>query len=142
MTSYLEHANISVVDPRKTIEFLLTALPKWTLRGQGRYVNDRQEDVEWFHIGDEQFYIAIDSLGDGNAPYWTERFTGLNHLGFSVPDLDEMVARLKQAGYELDHWGSEHPYRKNVYYMEAHRVQFEFVEYFSSQSSERNDYSY
>ena len=57
-------------------------------------------------------------------------------------DLDEMVARLKQAGYELGHWGAEHPHRKNVYSMEAHRVQFECVEYFSNQSSERNDDSY
>ncbi|EGU30749.1 hypothetical protein VIBRN418_16983 [Vibrio sp. N418] len=140
MKSYLEHANISVVDPRQTIEFLLSALPDWQVRGRGRYVNERDEQIEWFHIGDEQFYIAIDSLGEGTAPYWTERFTGLNHLGFAVPNAEQLIERLKQAGYELDHWGAEHPHRKNVYYMDPHKMQFEFVEYLSLQDDERNDY--
>ena len=140
MKSYLEHANISVADPKLTIEFLLTAIPEWRVRGQGTYLNDLDEEVEWFHIGDDAFYIAVDNLAKGSALHWTQRFTGLNHLGFAVPNVEELVQRLKQGGYEMDHWGAEHPHRKNVYYQDAHAMQFEFVEYYSPRSEERNDY--
>jgi hypothetical protein len=65
----------------------------------------------------------------------------MKHLGIVVPDVDALVARLKEVGYELDHWGAEHPFRKNVYYLEDHGMQFEFVEYLSDKDSERNDYT-
>ncbi|MGF1911392.1 VOC family protein [Vibrio kasasachensis] len=140
MKTYFEHANISVVNPQNTIKLILAALPDWQVRGKGEYENGRGEQIQWFHVGDETFYLAIDSQGKGHMPYWTERFTGLNHLGFAVENLGETVERLQQAGFELDHWGAEHPHRKNVYYMDEHGIQVEFVEYFSQVAEERNDY--
>ncbi|WP_114764322.1 VOC family protein [Vibrio rhodolitus] len=141
MKNYLEHTNISVVEPHNTIQLILSAMPNWSVRGQGEYLNAQNEKIEWFHVGDETFYIAIDSLGKGDAPYWTSRFTGLNHLGFVVENLDKTIERLTQAGFDMDHWGSEHPHRKSAYYMDKHGIQIEFVEYISDVAAERNDYS-
>ncbi|EGR0671708.1 VOC family protein, partial [Vibrio vulnificus] len=33
MKSYVEHANMSVVDAQKTIHFLTSAIPEWRVRG-------------------------------------------------------------------------------------------------------------
>ncbi len=58
-----------------------------------------------------------------------------------MPDVEALIERLSKAGYELDHRGDEHPFRKNVYYLEDHGMLFEFIEYFSEKGSERNDYN-
>ena len=142
MKSYVEHANISVVDAQKTIQFLIAAVPEWTVRGGGKVDNWFGRTIEWFHVGDDHSYIAISSGGKGEANHWTSQFTGVKHVGIVVPNVEALIERLKTAGYELDHRGDEHPFRKNVYYMEDHGMQFEFIEYFSDVHSERNDYSH
>ncbi len=141
MKSYVEHANISVVDAQKTIQFLIAAVPEWTVRGGGKVNNWFGRTIEWFHVGDDHSYIAISSGGKGKANHWTSQFTGVKHVGIVVPNVESLIERLRIAGYELDHRGDEHPFRKNVYYMEDHGMQFEFIEYFSDVHSERNDYS-
>ncbi|HCE1990657.1 TPA: VOC family protein [Vibrio parahaemolyticus] len=100
MSSYVEHANISVVDAQKMIQFLTAAIPEWKVRGGGKIDNWFGRPIEWFHVGDDHSYIAISSGGKGD----------------------------------------EHPFRKNVYYLEDHGMLFEFIEYFSEKGSERNDY--
>ncbi len=39
MSSYVEHANISVVDAQKMIQFLTAAIPEWKVRGGGKIDN-------------------------------------------------------------------------------------------------------
>ncbi|MBY6196028.1 VOC family protein [Vibrio hangzhouensis] len=141
MNGYIEHANITLINPRHTIEFLLAALPDWKIRGQGRMENWHGKDVEWFHVGNEHSYIALQSGGDKTLPDWTTHWTGVKHIGIAVDDLSAMVERLSNAGFELEHWGGEHPHRRSAYYVDEHNMQFEFVEYFSELPSERNDYS-
>ncbi|MGR5133441.1 VOC family protein [Vibrio alfacsensis] len=140
MNNYIEHANISVVDAKKNINFLTAAILEWKVRGSGKIDDWFGKPIEWFHVGDEHTYVAISSGGDGDASHWTTHFTGMKHLGIVVPDVEVLILRLKDAGYELDHRGGEHPFRKSVYYLEDHGLQFEFVEYFSEKDSERNDY--
>lgn len=141
MINYVEHANISVVNAQKTIEFLITAIPEWQVRGSGKIDDWFGKPIEWFHIGDEHSYIAISSGGEGDANDWTTHFTGVKHLGIVVPDVEALIQRLSGAGYALDHRGGEHPFRKSVYYLEDHGMQFEFVEYFTQSPHERNDYT-
>ncbi|HGF5080409.1 TPA: VOC family protein [Vibrio parahaemolyticus] len=140
MNSYVEHANISVVDAQKMIQFLTAAIPEWKVRGGGKIDNWFGRPIEWFHVGDDYSYIAISSGGKGDATHWTSHFTGFKHIGIVVPDVEALIERLSKAGYELDHRGDEHPFRKNVYYLEDHGMLFEFIEYFSEKGSERNDY--
>ncbi|MDA0117052.1 VOC family protein [Vibrio sp. T11.5] len=141
MKGYVEHANIGVVDPNKTVEFLTTALPGWRIRGEGEYINGQGERIQWCHVGDENSYIALSSTGKGEAPDWQTRYTGVKHVGIVVTDLEAMEARLAKQGYFVDHRGDEHPYRKNAYYIDDHNLQFEFIEYFSQQPEQKNDYS-
>lgn len=65
----------------------------------------------------------------------------VKHLGIAVPNLEDVIERLRQHGYELDHLGGEHPHRKSVYYLDGNNLQFEFIEYLSERADERNDYT-
>ena len=141
MNSYVEHANIAVIDPKKTVSFLMAALPEWKIRGQGEYQDTSGNQVEWFHVGTDDSYLALASNGKGDAPDWKTNYTGVKHVGIAVPDLDSLENRLRDVGYVLDHRGADHPYRKNAYYMEDHNLQFEFIEYLSQRPYEKNDYS-
>lgn len=67
MKSYVEHANMSVVDAQKTIHFLTSAIPEWRVRGGGKLDNWFGRAIEWFHVGDEQSYIAISTGGEGGC---------------------------------------------------------------------------
>ncbi|MGF1680276.1 VOC family protein [Photobacterium minamisatsumaniensis] len=142
MSTYVEHANITVVNAEDTIEFLLSALPEWSVRGKG--VNDdwHGKSVSWYHVGDENSYIAIQSGGEGKNGHWAEHWTGVKHIGIVVPDLEALILRLETAGFPIDHHGAEHPHRKNAYFLDKHNVQFEFVEYLSTQPAEKNDYQH
>ncbi|WP_375748422.1 VOC family protein [Vibrio sp. HN007] len=141
MRTYIEHANISVVDAQHTIKLLLTAAPDWSIRGEGKMDNWFGRQIRWYHIGDENSYINIQDAGEGLAKNWKEHWTGVKHIGIVVEDLQAVIERLTKAGYELDHMGGEHPYRRSAYYIDKHNLQFEFVEYLTDQPEQRNDYS-
>ena len=67
---------------------------------------------------------------------------GINHIGFIVDQLDEMMERLNAAGYKLtDNSVMDHPFRRRAYYFDGNGVEWEFIEYLSGITTERNDYS-
>ena len=66
---------------------------------------------------------------------------GLNHLGFEVPDVVALRARLLAAGYRETTVPNAHPHRSRVYFADAEGNDWEFVEYHSRVPSERNDYA-
>jgi len=138
--AYLEHANISVVNTEATIKLRIAAMPNWHVRGGGE-MTMAGETIQWHHIGDNQSYIAVQSGGRGKVSDWKTSWTGVKHIGFVVPDLNSLIKRLADCGYDVDHFGGDHPYRKSAYFLEPHGIQFEFTEYLSSSDSERNDYS-
>lgn len=137
--TYVEHANISVINTEKTIHFLITAIPEWAIRGKGE-MDWFGETVQWFHVGDNASYVAVQSGGVGKVDNWKESWTGVKHIGIVVPDLDSVIQRLTIEGYEVDHFGADHPHRRNAYFIESHGIQFEFIEYFSLENTEKNDY--
>lgn len=139
-TPYLEHANLSVIAPEKTIHLITTAIPTWRVRGKGE-MDWFGETIEWYHVGDDKSYIAIQSGGSGEADDWKKSWTGVKHIGIAVPDLSALIERLAAQGYHPDHFGPPHPHRKNVYFIDHHNIQFEFTEYLSAINSEKNDYS-
>lgn len=138
-STYVEHANISVVNAEETVRFLTNAIPEWKIRGQGE-MDWLGETVRWYHIGDDHSYIAIQNNGTGKVGDWRKSWTGVKHIGIVVPDLDSLVERLTACGYKVDHFGADHPHRRNAYFLDSHNLQFEFMEYSSSVNSERNDY--
>ena len=137
--AYVEHSNICVENPEKTIQFLLTAIPSWSIRGQGD-MDWFGQTVQWFHVGDQNSYIAVQSGGTGSSKSWEELWVGVKHIGIVVKCMDTVVQNLESAGFEVDHYGGNHPFRKNVYFLESHGIQFEFIEYISEIYSERNCY--
>lgn len=136
MTSYLEHANLTVRDLAQTVEFLRTALPDFRIRGQGVGAHG-----PWLHLGTDLTYLALEQasqdLAEGRARYADP---GVNHLGFVVPDADEVAERLRRAGYREGIAAEPHPFRKRRYFFDRDDNEYEFVSYLSEKPSERNDY--
>ena len=134
-----EHANLVVTDIPATLEFIRTAFPTWRVRGQGR-MEWHGKPRRWLHVGDDDTYVTLNDDGEGANRDLTGHRPGLAHLGFVVDDLDAVIARLEAGGYRIDVEGADHPFRKNVYFMEPGGFQFEFVEYLSDDPNERNSY--
>ena len=135
----LEHANITVQQIDPPLRFLLTALPSWRVRGEGR-MHWFGKTIRWLHVGSEQHYLALQDGGERTGPHWQSHQLGVKHLGIAVPDLAAVVARLLAAGYTMDHPGGSHPHRRSAYYQADGLVQIEFVQYLSDLPAERNDY--
>jgi hypothetical protein len=140
----LEHMNLVVTDVDGTAKFLLTAFPDWRVRGEG---GGEWAGVprRWAHVGDDANYITLNEFKIPRAKRGVQRelqghTPGLAHIGFEVADLGGVVERLKNAGYEPDHLGEDHPHRRNLYYVNEEGLEFEFVEYFSDKPEEKNLY--
>jgi len=140
----LEHANIVVTAIEPTVRFLTAAFPGWRVRGRG---NEPFAGMarEWVHVGDDEDYLALTAYDVPPEQKGAQRdlkslAPGLAHLGFAVSSVDDLVARLKTAGYEPSTWGQDHPARKRVYYIDAEGIEYEFVEYLSGDPAVRNSY--
>ncbi|PUA30121.1 MAG: lactoylglutathione lyase [Cellvibrio sp. 79] len=138
-SAYVEHANICVESPEETIRFLLAAIPDWRVRGQGE-MDWFGALSHWFHVGNDATYIAIQSGSSGKCGNWQDVWTGVKHIGIVVDDMDAVIRNLQAAGFAIDHYGGDHPFRKNVYFLENHGIQFEFIEYLSTSNTEKNLY--
>lgn len=136
----LEHANLTVRDLERALRFILAALPHWRVRGGGT-MDWAGRPIRWLHVGDEHQYLALQSGGEGAAPDWQGHATGVKHLGFIVPDVDAVVARLQAAGFALDHWGGRTELRRSAYWVDEDGLQFEFVEYATGPLARRLEYA-
>lgn len=135
----LEHANLVVTRIAPTLDFLKAALPGWRVRAEGDapwYGKARH----WLHFGDDDVYVTLNDNGEGEQRDLKGHAPGLAHLGFVVASLGETLARLARAGYEPDHWGPDHPHRRNAYFVDGEGLEFEFVEYLSEVPAEKNLY--
>jgi hypothetical protein len=57
-----------------------------------------------------------------------------------VDDVDALRDRLTAAGFEDTTYPNNHPHRNRVYFHDADGNDWEFVQYFSADIAERNDY--
>lgn len=134
MANQLEHANIRVKNIDETIKFLTTSFPDFRVRG-GR----RDDEVNWVHIGTDETYLALNE----DARTEVRQDPGLNHIGFVFDDADALRKRLEEAGYKECYIPREsHPHHKRTYFHDGNGMEWEFVQYFSDDPVERNDYSY
>ena len=137
MAIRMEHANLSVRNVNESVRFLKTAFPEFEIRAEG--LNDGRR---WLHIGTDETYIALNEATaeprEGWAPY--EGRPGVNHLGFEVDDVEALRERLSGAGFRDSTYPNNHPHRRRVYFYDADGNDWEFVEYFSDDPGERNDY--
>jgi catechol 2,3-dioxygenase-like lactoylglutathione lyase family enzyme len=120
-----------------TVRFLTAALPEFRIRREG--LNEGQR---WMHIGTDDTYIALNESSDEPAEKWVpyDGKPGINHLGYEVDDVEALRDRLAAAGFKDSTYPNNHPHRKRVYFYDADGNDWEFVQYFSDDPAERNDY--
>jgi catechol 2,3-dioxygenase-like lactoylglutathione lyase family enzyme len=135
--SALEHINITTANMDRTLKFVQTAMPDWSIRNQGQ-MDWFGKRISWVHFGTAFTYLALQSDGQGQALAWQNHQVGVKHVGIAVDSIDETVNRLAAAGFEIDHWGGSNQFRRSVYFMEASSVQFEFIEYLTDDIQLRN----
>lgn len=131
MTVSLEHVNLTVGSIDKTVRFLTAAFPEFQIRGRGLH-----EGNPWTHIGTDETYIALNE-----SPVARAERGPLNHIGFVVDNAEAVTTRLREAGFEEGMVVAPHPHRTRKYFLDGDGIEWEFVEYFSKDPAERNDYS-
>lgn len=138
MNVRLEHANLCVSDIEAMIEFLKTAFPDFRIRGEGT----NKDDTRWLHVGTDDTYIALNQAKTDAKRQWApySGVPGVNHLAYEVDDVDSLRARLEAAGYKESTVANAHPHRKRIYFNDPEGNDWEFVQYFSQDPAERNDY--
>jgi len=139
MATYLEHANVTVPDADSAIRFLMLVDPTFVIRHDG--ISD--DGCRWVHIGNEQFYIAIQEPEEGGGKaeaYTTYLNHGINHIGWVVDDFEATIGRLKEAGYREGLIVPPHPFRKRAYYFDDAGLEWEISSYQTDKNEERNSY--
>jgi len=138
MNTQLEHANMDVVDISGMLKFLQNAFPDWSVR----HDSGKEDPQRWLHFGNESFYLALSQATakdrDRKIPY--DGNPGINHLGFVVEDADQVRSRLLDAGFRETTIENDHPARRRVYFNDAEGNDWEFVQYLTEDSRQRNDY--
>jgi catechol 2,3-dioxygenase-like lactoylglutathione lyase family enzyme len=137
MSGRLEHANLTVGDLDAAIDFLLTALPDFRVRGAGV----GPEGLRWVHVGSDLSYIALNEAAAHASDERPGHWRGVNHLGFEVDDAQAVRRRLLAKGYREGFVPESHPHRQRIYFLDGDDNEWEFVEYASDRPEERNDYS-
>ncbi len=134
----LEHANIVVKDMQPTLSFLQCAFPHWRVRSEGQ--SEWSGKLRnWLHFGDDHTFITLNDNGVGDPRDLKGHAQGLAHLGFTVTGIERLVKRLSKHGYAPSVALQTMGYRRNVYYIDAAGLEFEFVEYLSDDPAERNE---
>lgn len=132
---YMEHANITVSDLNKSIEFFTTAFPHFKVRGGG------EGNRKWIHLGDDVTYLALNEAKPTDKSIINDYdFKGFNHIGFVVEDVEAIADRLMAAGYRRNYPKQVQPFRIRDYFLDADGNEYEFVEYLSDKTEERNSY--
>jgi catechol 2,3-dioxygenase-like lactoylglutathione lyase family enzyme len=133
----LEHVNLVVKDIPETLKFYQAAFPHWHVRdeGQGEWYGKPRH---WLHFGDNYQYIAMSDHGEGENRDLSGHQVGLAHFAFVTNNIEAMIDRLIQAGYQIAKPGAKEPYRKNIYFVDPAGFEVEFVEYLSDDPKQRN----
>lgn len=143
MSTYLEHANLTVPDIDQAIAFLCTIEPLFYVR---RDALERLADGQtrrWVHVGNERVYIALQQAEPGSQPQMPRRSYenyGVNHLAWVVNDFEAVLARLEQQGYRRGLLVPPEAYRKRAYYYDTAGFEWEIVQYLSEKDELRNAY--
>ena len=132
----LEHAKLSVKDAEAMTRFLQTMAADFRVRGEGLDTHGRP----WRHVGDDDFYIALQTVtsGETRTPYGNT--PGMNHLGWEVDSVNELEARMATTGYSPKLRVDDHPARRRLYFYDPEGNDWEFVEYLTPNPRERHDY--
>lgn len=123
--AYLEHANITVKDPKATAA-VLQELFDWHIRWEGPAL----ETGYSVHVGTVNGYLALYAPGDG-IDGAAQRYTksgALNHIGVVVENIEKAEEKVKNAGF-LPHNHADYEPGKRFYFDGPDGVEYEVVSY-------------
>jgi len=125
MTATLEHANLTVSDPKATAGWMCD-LFDWHIRWQGAAINGGFT----VHVGAKDSYLALYAPKDPAKMVESTYATvgGLNHVGIVVDDLNAVEARVKSAGFTPYNHADYDP-GKRFYFDDNDGVEYEVVAY-------------
>ncbi len=134
---HLEHVNLVVDDIPAVLHFYQAAFPHWRVRssGDGEWYGKPRK---WLHFGDDFQYLTFNDHGEGQNRDLEGHQIGLAHFAFVTDNIEAVIKRLVDAGYEIAKDGAEEPWRKNVYFVDPAGFEVEFVEYLSDLPEQRN----
>jgi len=132
----LEHANLSVLDADAMTHFISTAFPEFAERGRGHDNRGRP----WRHIGDSEFYIALQTVPPSTVRVPYGDTPGMNHLGWEIDNVDALEVRMNAAGFEANLRVNGHPARRRIYFYDPDGNDWEFVQYLTPDRTKRHEY--
>ena len=123
--AYLEHANVTVSDPKATAA-MLHDIFDWKTRWEGASKNAGYS----VHVGSDTSYVALYTPPQTEAVETNSytRVGGLNHLAVVVDRLDAVEAKVKAAGYETHSHADYEPGRR-FYFHDRDGIEIEVVQY-------------
>jgi len=124
----LEHANITVSDPKATAA-MLGDLFGWTVRWEG----PAKAEGYTVHVGNEGQYLALYTGPGGSGQQTPANDTysqrgGLNHVGVVVDDLDAVENKVKALGF-TPHSHADYEPGRRFYFQDRDGIEFEVVSY-------------
>jgi len=134
----LEHINLVVTDIQESLQFYQAAFPHWKIRSKGESLWSGVKR-NWVHFGDDYQYLAFNDNGIDENRDLAGHQVGLAHFCYVTNNIDAVIIRLKQAGFEVAKPGAENDFRKNVYFIDPSGYEVEFVQYLSDIPRERNN---
>ena len=133
----LEHVNLVVKDIEAMLTFYRAVFPHWRIRDQGKGEWSGKPRT-WLHFGDDYHYIAMSDHGEGDNRDLDGHQVGFAHFAYVTDNLDAVITRLQDAGFEIAKNGGDNPYRKNIYFLDPAGFEVEFVEYLTDIPELRN----
>lgn len=120
----LEHVNISVNNPDRTLE-MLNHLFDWHERWRGPAINGGRT----IHVGDDKNYIAVYTPNsDGNGMIMHQKGNPLNHIGIVVDDIYEIEEKVKSFGLKPFNHANYDPGRR-FYFFDEDGIEWEIISY-------------
>lgn len=134
---YLEHINLVVSDIPAALKFYQAAFPHWRVRTSGNG-DWHGKPRSWLHFGDDYHYLAFSDNGEGENRDLEGHQVGLAHFAYVTENLEALITRLGEAGYEPAKEGAEDAWRSNIYFIDPAGFEVEFVQYHSDLPEQRN----
>lgn len=120
---FIEHVNLSVRDLDRSIAFYSDLLDLHV-----RWKGDIGGGRLGAHVGDDRCYLALfEATADGEVPNDYTR-PGINHFGFVVDDLDDVLRRLGELGGVV-HFAPEYDPGRRAYTSDPDGHEIELVQY-------------
>jgi catechol 2,3-dioxygenase-like lactoylglutathione lyase family enzyme len=122
----LEHALLYVRDVERSLVFYRRLFPEWTIRWDGGGGGRRW--VHWGPRGEGQpGYLSLCEVGDASWTRPPDGSVGVDHVGFSHPDVDGLIVRLAPAGIVSTERAEDERFRR-VYFRDPDGHKLEFVQ--------------